>query len=72
MGEMAFSFTDLYPTIKGDEETSSKATPDANDQDALGEDVNVVDKANVRGASKKNVFIALILLVALVVFFGGK
>ena len=72
MGEMAFSLKDLYPNINAEEETSSKATPDANDQDALGEDVKVTEKADMRNASKKNVFIALILLVGLVVFFGGK
>jgi hypothetical protein len=58
--------------MKADEETSSKATPDANDQDALGEDVKVTEKADTRNASKKNVFIALILLIALVVLFGSK
>lgn len=72
MGEMNFSYADLYPNMKADEETSSKATPDANDQDALGEDVKVTEKADTRNASKKNVFIALILLIALVVLFGSK
>ena len=72
MGEMAFSLKDLYPNINSSEETSSKATPDANDQDAMGEDVKITEKADTRNASKKNVFIALILLVGLVVFFGGK
>lgn len=72
MGEMAFSYTDLYPNINSSEETSTKANPDANDQDAMGEDVKVTEQADMRNASKKNVFLALLILVGLVVLFGSK
>lgn len=72
MGEMIFSFRDIYPNMNATEETSTKATPDANDQDAMGEDTQITEKGDMRNASRKNIFIALIILVALIVMFGIK
>ena len=72
-GEMIFSMRDLYPNyIAQEEETSTKANPDADDQDALNEDTQITEKADTRNASRKNVLLALAVLVALVVFFGGR
>lgn len=63
---------DLYPNYNG-LETSNKVIPESNDQDAMGEDVEVAEKSSVTESSKKNILIALGLLIALIVFFGvGK
>ena len=73
MGEMIFSFRDLYPNqATKTEETSTMANPDKDDQDALNENTNITEKGNMRGASTKNIFLAMGVLIALVVFFGAK
>ena len=73
MGDMIFSFRDLYPNqATATEETSTMANPDKDDQEALKENTKVTEKGDMRGASKKNVFLAIGVLVALVVFFGAK
>ena len=73
MGEMMFSLKDLYPNLKTtSEETSVKANPETDDQVALNEDVAVAEKSDQTNASRKNVFLAIVIMIALVVFFGGK
>ncbi len=69
--EMCFSMSDLYPNMGG-VDTSTLATPEVDDLDALNEDVKIAEASTKTEASKKNIFIALGVLVALVVFFGGK
>ena len=70
MGAMAFSMRDLYPTM-GFEETSTNVIPDVNNQEALAENKEDVDNAHAtKTARKKNIFIAMGLMLALVVFFG--
>lgn len=63
---------DLYPNYGG-LETSNLATPDSNDQDALGEDREIQEKVSLTESSKKNILLAFGVLILLVVFFGvGK
>lgn len=69
-GELQFSFSDLYPTYGG-VDTSTKATPENDDQDALNEDVSTAEKASAIEASKTSVFATLGILVLLIIFFGG-
>ena len=69
--EMGFSMSDLYPNMGG-VDTSTLANPEVDDQDALNEDVKVAEASTTTEASKKNIFIGLGILVALVIFFGGK
>lgn len=70
-GEIGYSFRDLYPNMTG-LDTSTLANPEADDQEALNEDVNIAEESSMTQASRKNIFIAIFVLVALVVFFGGK
>lgn len=70
MGSMYFSSADLYPTLatKSNTETSLEANPDRDDLDALGEDSKaVVGGKEARGST---IIIAVLIMFALVVFFG--
>lgn len=69
--EMCFSMADLYPNMGG-VDTSTLANPEVDDQDALNEDVKIAEASTVTEAKSKNIFIALGVLIALVIFFGGK
>lgn len=69
--ELAFSMKDLYPNYSGID-TSTLATPDVSDQDALNENVKVAEESTTTEARKKNIFIALGVMVALIIFFGGR
>lgn len=60
---------DLYPNFAGTD-TSNNATPDVSDQDALNEEVATAEKASVTESSRRNVLLALGILVGLVVIFG--
>ena len=60
---------DLYPNYAGTD-TGVNANPDVDDQDALNENVSSAEKASVTESSKKNIFLALFVLVCLVVLFG--
>ena len=70
MGEMSFSFKDLYPNM-GITETSTEVIPDSEDMDVLNEDKDNAEKADKSFARGKNILIACGVLVALVVFLGG-
>ena len=69
-GELGFSFADLYPTYGG-VDTSTKATPENDDQEALNEDVDVAEKSSATEAGKVSIFATLAILVLLIIFFGG-
>lgn len=69
--ELGFSMADLYPNFGG-VDTSTLATPEVDDLDALNEDVKNAEKSSAKESSSKSVFLALGVMVALVVFFGGK
>ena len=69
--ELGFSMADLYPNFGG-VDTSTLATPETDDQDALNEDTKVAEEASVTEAKGKNIFLAFVVLIALIVFFGGK
>lgn len=71
MGELGFSMSDLYPNYGGID-TSTIVNPEADDQEALNEDTQVATESSTKGARGKNIFIAMIVMFALVVFFGGK
>lgn len=71
MRELGFSMSDLYPNFGG-VDTSTMANPEADDQEALNEDVKVASESSTKDARGKNIFIAMVVLVALVVFLGGK
>ena len=70
VGEMNYSYSDLYPNWGGIE-TSLQANPEADDQEALNEDTEVAEEAKTKQAKSKNIFLALFVLVALIIFFGG-
>lgn len=69
MASMNFAMRDLYPNMAG-LETSVAVAPEPNDQDVLNEDFDTAQKASQTKASNKNIFIALIVVIALVVFLG--
>ena len=69
--ELGFAFADLYPNYGG-VDTSNLAVPETDDLDALNEDTKTAEEASQTEARSKNIFIALGVMVALVVFFGGK
>ena len=68
--ELGFAMTDLYPNYGG-VDTSTLANPESDDQQALNENPDVAETVTVTTARKKNIFIALGVLLALIVFFGG-
>ena len=47
MGELGFSYKDLYPSYGGDE-TSTEAIPDENDMDALNENADDAEHLRTR------------------------
>ena len=69
MGELGFSYKDLYPSYGGDE-TSTEAIPDGNDMDALNENADDAEEAT-KGARPKNLVIAAVVMIAVVVLLGG-
>lgn len=71
MGEQKYALADLYPNFTG-VETSVLANPEPDDQDALNEDITVAEESTQLTASKRNIFIALFIFVALIIFLGGK
>lgn len=70
MNELSFAYSDMYPTFGG-VDTSTLATPEVDDQEALNEDVEVAENSSATEAPKKSIFLALLVLVLLVIFFGG-
>ena len=68
--ETGYAYADLYPGW-GVIDTSTVAVPETDDQDALNENVIVAENSDMKNASKKNIMIALVVLVALIIFFGG-
>lgn len=72
MGEMSFSLRDLYPNLIGNnEETGQKANPEANDQEALNENITLAEKVDNNNASGKKIFLGIVIIIGLVVLFGG-
>ena len=71
MDELRFSMADLYPNYGG-VDTSTIVNPEVDDQDALNEDTKIAGESASKEARTKNIFVALAVLVALVIFFGGK
>lgn len=71
MGELGFSMADLYPNYGGID-TSTVVNPEADDQEALNEDTQIASEATTKEARGKNIFLAMVVMVALVIFFGGK
>mgnify|MGYP003481386966 CR=1 FL=1 len=72
MGEMSFSLRYLYPNLIGNnEETGQKANPEASDQEALNENIELDKKGDNNNASGKKILIGLVIIIGLVVLFGG-
>lgn len=72
MGEMSFSLRDLYPNlVANNEETGQKANPEANDQEALNENIALAEKVDNNNASGKKILLGLVIIIGLVVLFGG-
>ena len=67
--ETTYGFKDLYPDYLG-EETGERVIPDEDKQQTLSENADDTIKAS-KHAKPKFVFIALGLLVAMIIFFGG-
>lgn len=70
MSAMNFNLKDLYPNMQGFE-TSTSVAPESDDQNVLNEDYEKAQKVSQTQASNKHIFIAFIVIVALVVFLGG-
>ena len=70
-GELAFAYGDLYPGWGG-VETSNLATPEVSDQVALNEDIDVAEQSTNTEAKRKNIFIALAVILGVIIFFGGR
>lgn len=62
---------DLYPNYSGID-TTDETIPDVSDKDALGEEMQTAEKATVKESSRKNIFLALGILICLVVFLGAS
>lgn len=71
MHEQKYSMSDLYPSFGG-VETSVLANPEPEDQEVLNEDVTIAEESSQTTASKRNIFIALFIFIALIIFLGGK
>lgn len=59
---------DLYPDRPGID-SGSNATPDVNDQDSLNEDTKIAEQAS-HEMSRKNFFIALVIVICAIILFG--
>lgn len=70
MGDMNFSFRDLYPNM-GYTETSTEAQPDANDKEVLVENASEAAAADPKNARGLYMAVGVAVLVAIVVFLGS-
>lgn len=71
MGEMNFSLRDIYPEYYGTE-TSVEVVPDADDKQALSEGGTEAVNSDNKRARGKNIVIAVLVLVAVVIFLGSE
>lgn len=69
MGEMVFSFGDLYPAMSNFE-TGNLLNPDADDQNALNENAEVATQTDVKHSRPKFIWLAVGVIALLVVLFG--
>ena len=69
MSAMNFNMKDLYPNMTGFE-TSTSVAPESEEQEVLNEDYEKAQKVSQTQASKRNIFVTLIVIIALVVFLG--
>ena len=65
---LLFSLRDVYPNL-GAVETSTAVNPEADDQEALNQNPEEAQQAG-RNASKRNVFLAIGVIIALIIFLG--
>ena len=70
MGELSFSYRDLYPGMSG-LDTRTLANPEADDQQALNEDAATTEKADIKNPSGKKIMLAMLVIVCLVGFLGA-
>lgn len=72
MADLFFSMKDLYPTFPGASETSNMVNLDMEDREALTENHEAVETSSGNQSSTKNIFIAIGLAVAIIIFLGGE
>jgi len=70
MGSLNFSMRDLYPTM-GITETSTEVIPEADDMDALNENVKDAQEASKTFARGKFMLVSVVVLLGVVFFLGG-
>ena len=68
--ELGYAMSDLYPNFGG-YDTSTLATPEEDDLEALNEDTKIAEESKSTGAKSKNIFVALFIFISLIIFFGG-
>lgn len=72
-GEMFFRANDLYPNVISGGvfgyDTSTMATPEAEDQEVLGEAPETTDVTSSE-PKRMNVLLAIVLVVVIALFFG--
>ena len=72
-GEMLFSMNDLYPNVITagvfGYDTSTMSSPESEDQEVLGEAPETTEVTGTQ-PRRMNLFLAIILIVVLVLFFG--
>lgn len=69
-GAIHFPMGDIYPAYGYG--TTEKTIPDADDQNALTDDLKATETANTKGAKKKNIFLAIIIVLCAVILLGGR
>lgn len=70
---LAFAYGDLYPdytVTAATDMTSLSANPDKDDLEALNEDGDAAEKADVKSPRSGMIFLAILMVVAMVVFLG--
>lgn len=70
MGSLNFSMRDLYPNM-GITETSTEVIPEADDMDALNENVKDAQEASKTFARGKFMLVGVGVLLAVIFFLGG-
>lgn len=71
MDGLGLYLKDLYPNFAG-LDTTAETIPEAEDKDALHEDMEQAEKVSVKESSKKNILLALAVMAGLVIFFGSS
>lgn len=71
MNDLDFFFSDLYPGISH-LETGDLTTADPDEQERLHEEHTAAQESSNTNARSKNIIIGAVLIVAIIIFFGGN